>query len=258
MNRTIFLAGATGAIGRVLAPILVAGGYRVFGSTRRADRVRALERGGVRPVVVDVLDADALAQAVESVRPDLVIHQLTDLPATICPSTMTAAVRRNAALRIAGTRNLVAAALRAGCRRLVAQSVAWVYREGPTPHREDDPLDEPAAGDRRTTLEGVRALESAVLETPGLQGAVLRYGRLHGPGTWHERPPEELPLHVHAAAYAAFLAVENAAAGVYNVVEDDPRVSNAKARQDLQWRPEFRFDRTPAQARAVLEEWPTA
>ena len=87
---------------------------------------------------------------------------------------------------------------------------------------------------------------------------VLRYGRLHGPGTWHERPPEELPLHVHAAAYAAFLAVETAAAGVFNVVEDDPRVSNAKARQALQWRPEFRFDRAPAPARAVLEEWPTA
>jgi len=160
----IFLAGASGAIGRRLTPLLLAAGHQVTGTTRSADKAAELKARGVEPLVVDVFDAAALRDAVASTRPDVVVHQLTDLPQVADPTLLRDALARNSRLRIEGTANLVAAARAAGARRLVAQSIAFAYADGPEPHAETDPLvsgegDAPSA----VTGRGVRALEAAVL-----------------------------------------------------------------------------------------------
>ena len=163
-----------------------------------------IEALGARGVVADAFDADALRRAVVAAKPDVVIHQLTDLPDVSDPAQMAVVREKNARLRIEGTRNLMAAAKAAGVRRVVAQSIAFIYAPGPKPHREDDPLDQSEA--QRMTIAGVMALEDAVLNTPGIDGIVLRYGRLYGPGTWFDKPGGPGPLTADAAAQAALLA----------------------------------------------------
>lgn len=236
----IFLAGATGVIGRRLVPLLRAAGYSVAGTTRSADKVAELKANGVQPVVVDVFDADTLRDALVRVKPDVVIHQLTDLPQTPDPAQLAAALQLNCRLRIEGTANLVAAAQVAGAKRLIAQSIAFAYAAGAEPHAETDPLasadgDAPGA----VTARGVRALENAVLHASGLIGIVLRYGRLYGPGTWFKTAAGRGPLHVDAAAQAALLAVTRGAGGVYNIAEDDGALTIDKARRELGFDPGF-------------------
>jgi nucleoside-diphosphate-sugar epimerase len=234
MNGRIFLAGASGAIGRRLAPLLVAGGWRVVGTTRSPEKVPALRALGVEPVVVDVFDAAALRRVVGDLRPEVVIHQLTDLPHALEASRMAEALPRNARLRDEGTRNLVAAAVAAGARRLVAQSIAFVYADGPTPHREEDPLladTDPIYGE---TVRGVKSLERQVLGAP-LDGIVLRYGFFYGPGTGFDAPVAPGSVHVDAAARAAELALSRAAPGVYNVAESGGPMSSEKAIRTLGW-----------------------
>jgi nucleoside-diphosphate-sugar epimerase len=237
----IFLAGATGAIGRRLTPLLLAGGHAVTGTTRSADKAKDLQDQGIEAVVVDVFDAQALHDAVLRARPEIVIHQLTDLPQVFDPARLAEVLHRNTRLREEGTPNLVAAAKAAGSRRFIAQSIAFAYAPGPEPHAESDPIasaegDAPSA----TTARGVRALEGAVLSSPGIEGIVLRYGRLYGPGTWNT-PDARAPLHVDAAAHAAFLAVTRGAPGVYNIAEDDGAVTVEKARRELSFNPAFRL-----------------
>jgi nucleoside-diphosphate-sugar epimerase len=210
MATRIFVAGATGAIGRRLLPLLVEAGHQVFGMTRSPEKVAVLNEAGAEAVVVDVFDAPALAQAVKDARPEIIIHQLTDLPYGLDPAQMAEARVRNARIRSEGTRNLVAAALAAGANRLIAQSIAWGYAPGPEPHREGDPLD--LDGPQAVTMQGVAALEDLTLNSPPIEGVVLRYGQIYGPGTGSEqRGP--VPLHVDAAAYAALLAIERGEAG---------------------------------------------
>jgi nucleoside-diphosphate-sugar epimerase len=237
----IFLAGASGAIGRRLTPLLLAAGHDVTGTTRSADKAEELKKRGVHAVVVDVFDAPALRDIVVSARPEIVIHQLTDLPQIIDPARLREALARNSRLRIEGTVNLIAAVRAAGVRRLIAQSIAFAYADGPEPHAETDALvsgqgDEPSA----VTGRGVRALEEAVLNAPGIDGIVLRYGRLYGPGTWNT-PNARAPLHVDAAAQAALLALTRGAPGIYNIAEDDGAVSIEKARSELGFDPAFRL-----------------
>ena len=237
----IFLAGATGAIGSVLAPLLVDAGYAVYGSTRRVERAGVLEAQEVAPVVVDIFDAAALASALKRIAPDVVIHQLTDLPRDLDPARMAEAVGRNARIRSEGTRNLVAATLAAGCRRLIAQSIAWAYAPGPKPWREEQPLDITAEDPRGITVRGVAALESLTLETPGLAGTVLRYGQFYGPGTSTPTPRGSTPVHVEAAAWAAVLAVQRDARGIYNIADDGPELNTEKARRELGWHAALRW-----------------
>lgn len=234
MAKVIFLAGATGAIGRLLAPLLIARGWRVFGTTRSAAKCAVLEDLGVEPVVLDVFDAKALSAAVVQAQPHVVVHQLTDLPPGLDPAQMAEATARNARIRDEGTRNLVTGAVAAGARRLVAQSVAFAYAEGTLPHREEDPLASTAEGRAGMSARGVASLEAQVLAAP-LEGIVLRYGRLYGPGTGLDAPAGPAPLHVGAAAQAALLAVERGASGIYNIAEDDGTVSSEKAKRDLRW-----------------------
>ena len=240
-QKKIFLAGATGAIGSVLAPLLVDAGYAVYGSTRRAERASALEAQQVAPVVVDIFDAAALASALKRIAPDVVIHQLTDLPRDLEPGRMAEAVVRNARIRSEGTRNLVAATLAAGCRRLIAQSIAWAYAPGAKPWREEQPLDVTAEDPRGITVRGVAALEELTLKTTGLAGTVLRYGQFYGPGTATPTPRGSTPVHVEAAAWAAVLAVQRDARGIYNIAEEGPELSTEKARRELGWHAALRW-----------------
>jgi nucleoside-diphosphate-sugar epimerase len=240
MSKCIFLAGASGAIGRRLAPLLVADGWRVVGTTRSADKAPLLRAMGVDPVVVDVFDAAALRSIVADARPEVVIHQLTDLPYALEASEMSDALVRNARLRDEGTRNLVAAAVRAGARRLIAQSIAFIYAEGRTPHREEDPLlpeTHPTYGE---TVTAVLSLERQVLEAP-LEGVVLRYGLFYGPGTGFDAPIAPGAVRVDAAAKAAQLAITRAQPGVYNVAEADGSVDVDKATRVLGWDAGFRI-----------------
>ena len=240
MAHKVFVAGATGAIGRALTPLLVEAGYEVFGGTRRAERAKLLEAVGVVPVVVDVFDANALRDALRLIAPHSVIHQLTDLPAGLDPARMAEAVQNNARIRDEGTRNLIAAAIAAGSNRLIAQSIAWAYRPGATPYDETAPLDVDAEGARGISVRGVAALERQVLEAAPLNSTVLRYGQIYGPGTGADAPKGSSPLHVEAAAYAALLALQQGVAGVYNIAQDDAEVSSAKAKRELRWRPSLR------------------
>jgi nucleoside-diphosphate-sugar epimerase len=127
----VFLAGAAGVIGRRLTPLLLAHGHSVWGSTRSTENSEFLRNLGARPVVVNAFDADALATAVPEAEPDIVMHQLTDLAAVHDPAKRSSALARNGRIRDEGTRNLVAAAHKAGAARFIAQSIAWAYASGP-------------------------------------------------------------------------------------------------------------------------------
>lgn len=232
MKRRIFIAGATGAVGTPLSKLLVADGWQVTGTTRKPERADALRAIGVEPVIVDVFDAEKLLAAVLAAQPDVVVHQLTDLPPGLDPARMEAGRVRNARIREEGTRNLVAAAVAAGAKRLIAQSIAFAYAPGPTPYREDAPLD-PSA-------RAVASLEQQVLSTP-MVGIVLRYGRFYGPGTGFETPAAGGAVHVEAAADAARRAVTRGTQGVYNIAEPGEALSSAKANDELGWKADFRI-----------------
>jgi nucleoside-diphosphate-sugar epimerase len=242
----VFFAGATGAIGQRLLPLLLERGYEVLAISRSAQRAARLEAAGARALVLDVFDAQGLREAMLAFRPRWVIHQLTDLPAGLDPAQLPAAQPRNARLRREGTANLVAAASAAGAERLVAQSIAWAYRPGELPLHEEHPLDLDAEGPRAISVGGVVALESAVLGAEPLEGIVLRYGRLYGPGTGSELADPRLAVHVDDAARAALLALEWGARGAYNIAEQDIEVSSAKARHRLGWQPGYRLQGIPA------------
>jgi nucleoside-diphosphate-sugar epimerase len=239
----IFLAGATGAIGKRLVPLLLDAGHRVVGTTRSMNKAEALRAAGVEPVAVDVFDALALSRAVSAARADIVMHQLTDLPPGLDPNQMAEGTRRNARMRSEGTRNLVTAALESGVGRLVAQSIAWMYAPGPEPHSEDDPLDIHAQGTRAITVAGVVSLERLVLSSPPIKGVVLRYGHLYGPSTGADVAGASPSVHVDAAASAALLAIERARPGIYNIAEPNEYLSTEKAQHELGFNPRFRLKR---------------
>ncbi len=242
MSETIFLAGAMGAIGQRLVPLLLRAGYTVFGTTRSEEKARSLESAGVHPVVVDVFDSEKLARAVSLAKPDTVIHQLTDLPRVIDSTKAADFAARNARIRREGTASLMQAAVAAGVKRVIAQSIAWTYAPGNEPCDEAMPLDLLAPEPRLTSVSGVVALESAVLGHHGsVTGIVLRYGRLYGPGTGADMPGTSPTVHVDAAACAAVLAIKTGAHGIYNIADAGPAVTSAKAIQTLGWSADFRL-----------------
>jgi nucleoside-diphosphate-sugar epimerase len=240
-SKRVFVAGASGAVGRQMCRLLVRDGYTVVGTTRKQERVAELESLGIIPVVVDVFDPERLRFAVVAAKPDIVVHQLTDLPPGLDPKLMPEARIRNARLREVGTRNLVAAAIAAHAKQFVAQSIAFAYAPGAMPYDETAPLntasmDEVAAMSARA----VANLEQQVLDGPFV-ATVLRYGKLYGPGTGFETPSPGGPVHVDAAADAARRAILHEARGVFNIAEEDGIVTSAKARAILHWDPAFRI-----------------
>jgi nucleoside-diphosphate-sugar epimerase len=238
----VFVAGATGVIGRRMVPMLVERGHEVTAMTRSAGKADQLRAAGATPVIRDVFDADGLRTDVVAAGPEIVVHELTDLPAAIDPRRAAEQFAGNDRIREEGTRNLVDAALAAGARRMVAQSIAFVYDvSGDGLKTESDLLfdDAPAPWDR--SVRAVRALEDAVTKTEGLEGIVLRYGFFYGPGSSYARAGAQARevtrrrfpvvgkgsgvfsfIHVDDAASATVAAVEGGAPGIYNVVDDEP------------------------------------
>lgn len=210
--------------------MLVAAGHDVTATTRRPDRIASLETLGARAVVVDAFDGAAVQRAVADARPEVLIDELTDLSTGFD----TELLRRNARLRIETTPILVAAAEGAGVRRFLAQSGAWLYAPGPTPRTEDDPLRDLLPDD--AVLPGVLTLERAV-RAASLDGVILRYGYLYGPGTGDDGPTSEPAVHIAAAARATALAVERGRSPIYNVVDDGNVVSNERGKRELGWDP---------------------
>ena len=237
----VFVAGATGAVGRPLVPKLVAAGHEVTGMTRSESKSEDVRRAGARAVVADVFDVDALGAAMEGARPEVIVHELTALPDRIDfrKADTYAATNR---VRTEGTRNLIEAARAAGARRLVCQSIAFAYRmDGEGLKTENDPLLSEAAGAFGSAVSALREMEAMVLGSDGLDGLVLRYGFFYGPGTYYaangtstdDVRRRRLPIvgkgsgvfsfvHVDDAADATVAAVERGAAGVYNVTDDEP------------------------------------
>jgi nucleoside-diphosphate-sugar epimerase len=236
----IFLAGAAGAVGRRLVPLLVRAGHAVTGTTRSNEIAKALAQAAVTPAVLDIFDAPAVADAVRAARPEVVIHQLTDLPREFDEARIAAAYANNARIRTEGTRNLIAAAEAAVARRFIVQSIAFAYPPGGEPHPETDPLNlaDPA---RAVTVKGAADMERQVLSASGMVPIVLRYGLLYGPGTWSATATRRPALHVDAAAHAALLAVTRGAAGIYNIADDDGVAAIDKARRELGFDPDFRL-----------------
>lgn len=245
----ILIAGASGVVGKRVVQRLSDDGHTVTGLSRRP--------AGAQALVADVYDTDALRSAFETAKPEVVIHQLTDLSG----GDRTA----NAKIRIVGTRNLVDVALESGVRRIIAQSIAWAYAPGDSPAREDTPLDLEGAPDRLGTVAGVAALEGAVAELP--EWVVLRYGTLYGPDTWYYPGGlmarmalgQSLPatadvvsfLHVDDAAAAAVAALAWPS-GPVNVCDDDPSPG-------YDWVPSFcEHVGAPPPERAVQDRTPWA
>lgn len=243
----IFLAGATGVVGRRLALLLLDAQHDVIGSTRDPLKAARLSELGVEPAIVDVFDGKALASVMARARPDVVIHQLTDLPSAPGTPGYATGQEANRRLRVQGTHNLMQAATMAGVRRVIAQSIAFVYALADRASIESDALDIAAVPPRSLTVEGIVALEREVLQTPGITGVALRYGYFYGPGTWYDAPPKPPSVHVDAAAHAALLSL-NKGSGVYNLAEDDGAVSSAKAKREFGFDPAFRLPPRLAQA----------
>ncbi|MCV2489200.1 NAD(P)-dependent oxidoreductase [Geodermatophilus sp. YIM 151500] len=239
----VFVAGATGAIGRQLVPRLVEAGHEVHAMTRRESKQTMLREWGAVPVVADALEPEQVAEAVGRARPDVIVHQLTAIGALDMRHFDRDFARTNR-LRTEGTDHLLSAGQAVGVRRFVAQGVAsyGAYaRTGPPVKTEEDPLETAPAREMRETLAAIRHLERAVLGARWTEGIVLRYGAFYGPGTamapGGEQPElirrRRFPLvgdgagvwsfvHVADAAEATVAAVEHGRRGAYNVVDDDP------------------------------------
>jgi 2-alkyl-3-oxoalkanoate reductase len=233
----VFLAGATGAVGRPLIRQLIAAGHHVTATTRSESKRDLLWNLGADPVVVDALDAAAVGEAVAKAEPDAIVHQMTALANSSDLKHFDRTFAATNQLRTIGTDNLLAAARAAGVRRFVAQSyTGWPNeRAGGPVKTEDDPLDPTPPKQQRQSMAAIKHLERAVAEAP-LEGVVLRYGNFYGPGASDEMAAlirkRRLPIvgagdgiwsmvHVDDAASAAVTAL-TAAPGLYNIVDDEP------------------------------------
>ena len=239
----IFVAGASGAIGRRLVPQLIDQGHDVTGTTRSPRNTGLIARMGARPVVLDGLDADAVTRAVRAAEPEVVIHQMTSLAHPMDMKKFDVGFAITNRLRTEGTDHLVRAARAAGARRLIAQSYSGLtnIREGGPVKTEADPYDPDPPQRMRESVAATRHLEAIVPAAEGLEGLVLRYGPLYGPGTslgegghylelMHKR---QFPIvgdggglwsfiHVDDAVSATVAAIERGAPGIYNIVDDEP------------------------------------
>ncbi|GIK77892.1 MAG: NAD(P)-dependent oxidoreductase [Thermoleophilia bacterium] len=238
----VFIAGATGAIGRELVPLLARRGHEVTAMSRHgAAAAAAADR--VDSVAADGLDREAVARAVAATEPEVVVHQMTALGGDLDLRRFERTFARTNRLRTEGTDNLIAAARDGGARRIVAQSFAgWPYaREGGPVKTEEDPLDPDPPRAVRATVDAIRYLERAVTGAEGLEGIALRYGGFYGSGTSLGPSGEQTELirgrrfpivgdgggiwsliHIHDAASATAAAIEGGDPGIYNVVDDDP------------------------------------
>jgi 2-alkyl-3-oxoalkanoate reductase len=234
----VFVAGATGAIGRPLVRMLLDAGHEVTGMTRSEERAETLRAAGASAVVADAFDAEAVRTAMVDAEPEGVVHQLTDLPQEF---SMRYGYGDTSRLRTEGTRNLLDGAQEAGARRFVAQSIAFVYSPKAPPVADEDAPTLAGTPGFGEAVDAVLELEHAVTTAETMDGLALRYGFFYGPGTWYARGTKlarqverrRFPIvgggtgtfsftHVGDAAAATIAALEDGAPGVYNVVDDDP------------------------------------
>jgi nucleoside-diphosphate-sugar epimerase len=246
----VFVAGATGALGKQVVPMLVSQGHEVTGMTRipaKEDLIRSL---GARPAVADALDPEAVAQAVAEAEPDAVIHELTAINAGAFGRSLDKMFAQTNRLRTEGTDHLLAAARAVGARRFIAQSFAgWPFeRTGGPVKTEEDPLASNPPKSVSETLGAIKYLERVVTEAEGIEGVALRYGGFYGPSTSIALNPDgeqvamlrkrRLPVigngagiwsfvHIADAAAATVAALDHGEPGVYNVVDDEPATAAA-------------------------------
>jgi 2-alkyl-3-oxoalkanoate reductase len=239
----IFVAGATGVIGRRLVPQLVRCGHEVAGTTRTPAKLERLRALGAEPVLLDALDEAAVKEAVAAAAPEVVVHQLTAIPDAVNPRRLDRDFAETNRLRTEGTDYLLEAARAAGARRFVAQSfAAWAYaRTGGPIKIEDDPIETDPPASVRETLAGILHVERAVAGASDLEGIALRYGGFYGPGTSIAEGASMLDMirrrllpivgsgggiwsfiHVDDAASATVAAIERGAPGIYNIADDEP------------------------------------
>jgi nucleoside-diphosphate-sugar epimerase len=237
----IFVAGATGAVGRRLVPRLVRAGHSVAGLTHTPSKAGFVRELGAEPVVADALDERSIRVAVVAAHPDVIVHELTDLKGASDLRKFDAAFANSNRLRTAGTDHLLAAARDCGVKRIVAQSFCgWPYaRTGGQVKSEDDPLDPNPPQQLRRTLDAIRYLERVVTTSGAPEGVVLRYGAFYGPDTGmfdaaliEQIRRRRVPLIGGGAGWWSFLQIDDAAEatalavelgrGVYNIVDDDP------------------------------------
>jgi nucleoside-diphosphate-sugar epimerase len=239
----IFVAGATGAVGKRLVPLLAANGHEVVGTTRSAGKMSELRALGAEPVVLDVLDAAGVGRAVSEAAPDVVVHQATALSDLSNLRNLDEEFEETNRLRTVGTDNLLAAAKAAGARKFVAQSFAgWPYaKEGSAVKDEEAPLDPAPPESAVQSMAAIRHLEAAVVAAKAIEGIVLRYGGFYGPGTSLFEGGEHVEavrkrkfpivgsgagiwsfIHIDDAAGATLAAIERGRRGLYNIVDDQP------------------------------------
>jgi 2-alkyl-3-oxoalkanoate reductase len=238
----IFVAGATGAVGKRLIPLLVASGYEVVAMTRSPEKVDSLNAAGVEPIVADGLDRTAVMEAVMKAEPEIVIHQMSGLTGIKSYKKFDKEFALTNRLRTEGTNYLLEATRAAGARRLIAQSFGnWNYeRTGTVAKGEEDPLDPKPPANQRRSIQAIRHLEQAVIGADGIEGVVLRYGNFYGPGTSFALDGDlvklvrkrNLPIVGHGGGVWSFIHMDDAATatiaaiasapGVYNIVDDEP------------------------------------
>jgi nucleoside-diphosphate-sugar epimerase len=239
----VFVAGATGALGKQLVPMLVDAGHEVTGMSRSAAKRGEIEAMGATAAIADALDAEAVAAAVGAADPDVIVHELTAISGDMDFKNFEKAFEPTNRLRTEATDHLLSAGRAVGVRRFVAQSFApWPYaRVGGPVKTEDDPLDPDPPAQVRTTLDAIRYLEDAVTGAEWTEGIALRYGGFYGPGTNFGSTGEmtdairarKLPIvgdgggvwsfiHIADAAEATLAAIERGRRGIYNIVDDEP------------------------------------
>ena len=239
----IFLAGASGAIGQTLIPLLVQQQHEVFGAFRNPANTSKVQALGATPVVLDALNGQAVHDRIAEIRPQVVMHQLTAIPARLDLRHIDRDFEMTNRLRTEGTRNLTSASVRAGVEKFIAQSFAgWPYaRRGITLKTEEDDLDPSPPPQLKAMLDAIETLEHTVVREQGFTGIVLRYGPLYGPHSSiakdgamvDEIRKHNVPvigqgtgvwsfLHLHDAATATIAALTHGERGIYNIVDDDP------------------------------------
>ena len=239
----IFIAGATGAVGKRLVPLLRANGHEVVGTTRSAGKAGDLRAIGAEPVVLDVLDAEAVGRAVLEAGPDVVVHEATALSDLTNLRNLDEAFEETNRLRTVGTDNLLEAAKAAGAGKFVAQSFAgWPYaKEGSLVKDEEAPLDPSPPASAAQTMAAIRHLEATVVGAETIEGIALRYGGFYGPGTSLFEGGEHVEgirkrafpivgsgegmwsfIYIDDVAGATLAAIERGRRGLYNIVDDEP------------------------------------